>query len=132
MCPAGSAMHVDDHRIFFRGIEIARIDQPTLNFVAAVFPANALGFAPSWLDALVAVRGLLPLANWAGPNLRRDAERIANHGGSSSVRGDGEVWKPRAVGNHFAAAPERFDTGVGRVEHADRGIRFDNFSEKNF
>ncbi len=69
-------MDSDDHGIFFGGIEITRIDQPTLNFVAAIFPLNAFRFAPArleaLLEALVALGDLLPLTYGAGPDFREE------------------------------------------------------------
>ena len=49
-------MDVHDERIFLRGVEIVRIEQPALHFVTIILPGDALGFAPGRGERLVAGR----------------------------------------------------------------------------
>ena len=91
---AGTAVNADDQRIFFVGIEIARVEKPALDFESAVFPVDTFGFAPSGLDGFVALRDLCPVGGGAGPNFGRGAERAANHGGRFCVAGEREIDSP--------------------------------------
>src|SRR5882672_261527 len=71
---ARAAVDLHDHGIFFRGIEVARIDEPALNVESFVFPVETLGVAPGRFHCGVALGNLPPIADEAGPDFRWIAE----------------------------------------------------------
>src|SRR5262249_29444580 len=93
---AGAAVDPDDRWIFLCRLEIERIGQPALHVVAAIFPADALCFAPGGLALFVALGDLFPVADRAGPDFRWRGERVANDCGGFGISGEGEVWSPEA------------------------------------
>ena len=95
---AWPTVNADNHWIFFAGIEIARVEEPGLDFVAAVFEMETLGFAPTGLDGFVALRDLRPLRGGASPNFGRCAEGAADDGGGFAVAGERKIDAPSAGG----------------------------------
>src|SRR5271155_4214418 len=99
-------MNADDQRILFVWIEIARVEEPALDFEAAVFPMNAFGFAPGGFDGLVALRDLRPGRSGASPDFGRRTEGAADYGGRFCVAKEGEIDAPGAGGYLTCIAEE--------------------------
>ena len=127
-----TAVNCHDHGVFFRGIEIAGIDEPALHVVAIVFPVDAFGFAPSGFYFGVAMRDWPPVADGAGPDFRRVTERAADDGGRFSIARERNVGAPEARGNLLLAAPERIDRTTVGIDHGHPRVAFDGFPKDDF
>src|SRR6185312_1204829 len=131
----GSAMHLNDHRIFFGRvirIEVGRIQQPALQIESVVLPVDAPGFTPCRLKGSVTRSDLLPFANRASPDFRRMRQRLANHGRSFAILSKGHGRAP-SIGDKLArSASERCDSARSWIDGCDSTLAVHIFTKKNF
>ncbi len=108
--PRRSTVHRNNNRIFFRRVEIMRIQQPALNVVAVALPRDAFCLAPCGLQRHISLRDLFPIADRPRPDFRRRAERMTNDRNPLSIGSHREhVAESVARRNRLAGPPQIFD-----------------------
>src|SRR6185312_16298246 len=107
-----TAVDADDHRIFFCGIVILGIRQPTLYVEAFVCPLDRLG-PDRWLSAIVQVGNLVKIRRRSRPKLGRNIMPALGEGDDAFLvgvdaigEGDG-IFERAATYGHFAEIHRR-------------------------
>ena len=80
-------MHLDDHRILLRRVEVGRIDEEALHVEAFALPLHADASAERGRDAVVGVGDLAIGSRGGDPDLRRRRKRFAHRAHDFAIRG---------------------------------------------
>jgi hypothetical protein len=68
----------DDERVFFAGVVVGGLDEPSLHIEAIIFPGDGFGLAPCGFEVVVVVGDLFEVAQRTRPDLGRVCERAAD------------------------------------------------------
>ena len=128
---AGATVYLHNHRIFFRRIEVARIQQPALKIEALVRPVNALRFSPGRFKFGIGGSDLLPVADRSCPHLRWMGQRLAHHGRHLMVRRHRHCRAPSIRADLIVGLEQCIDFSAGQINRGQAAAAIDLFTEED-